>query len=106
MIVPADPSAGNALTQFTSQPVAVFLVGFVITAGLVARKVKGALLIGIVASKLVDTYHKPAIVLSIEDGIAHGSCRSIPAFDLLAALEDNEQQDQQQQQKQQCGLSY
>ena len=44
-------------------------------------------IIGIVASKLVDAFYKPAIVLSIEDGIAHGSCRSIPAFDLLAALE-------------------
>jgi len=43
--------------------------------------------IGIVASKLVDAYHKPAIVLSIEAGVAHGSGRSIPAFDLLAALE-------------------
>ena len=36
--------------------------------------------IGIVASKLVDAFHRPAIVLSIEDGVAHGSCRSIPAF--------------------------
>ncbi len=43
--------------------------------------------IGIVASKLVDSFHRPAIVLSVEDGIAHGSCRSIPAFDMLAALE-------------------
>lgn len=43
--------------------------------------------IGIVASKLVDAFHRPAIVLSVEDGIAHGSCRSIPHFDLLAALE-------------------
>src|SRR5215207_6709757 len=43
--------------------------------------------IGIVASKLVDTYHKPSIVLSIHDDVAHGSCRSIPDFDLLAALE-------------------
>ena len=43
--------------------------------------------IGIVASKLVDTFHRPAIVLSVEDGIAHGSCRSIPNFDMLAALE-------------------
>lgn len=43
--------------------------------------------IGIVASKLVDAFHKPALVLSIEGGIAHGSCRSIPAFDWLAALE-------------------
>ncbi len=44
--------------------------------------------IGIVASKLVDAFHRPAIVLSIEDGIAHGSCRSIPHFDMLAALEE------------------
>jgi single-stranded-DNA-specific exonuclease len=43
--------------------------------------------IGIVASKLVDTFYRPAIVLSIEDGVAHGSCRSIPAFDMLGALE-------------------
>jgi single-stranded-DNA-specific exonuclease len=43
--------------------------------------------IGIAASKLVDTYHKPAIVLSIDDEVAHGSCRSIPDFDMLAALE-------------------
>jgi single-stranded-DNA-specific exonuclease len=43
--------------------------------------------IGIVASKLVETFHRPAIVLSIEDGVAQGSCRSIPGFDMLAALE-------------------
>ncbi len=43
--------------------------------------------IGIVASKLVDAYYRPAIVLSIEHGEAHGSCRSIPGFDILAALE-------------------
>ena len=43
--------------------------------------------IGIAASKLVDAYNKPALVLSVADGIAHGSGRSIPAFNLLAALE-------------------
>jgi single-stranded-DNA-specific exonuclease len=43
--------------------------------------------IGIVASKLVDTFHRPAIVLSIDGDGAHGSCRSIPSFDMLAALE-------------------
>ena len=43
--------------------------------------------IGIVASKLVDAFHRPAIVLSVEDGVAHGSCRSIPKFDMLGALE-------------------
>ena len=40
--------------------------------------------IGIVASKLVDAFHRPAIVLSIEGDVAHGSCRSIPHFDMLA----------------------
>lgn len=43
--------------------------------------------IGIAASKLVDAYHKPAIVLSIDGDLAHGSCRSIPDFDMLGALE-------------------
>jgi len=43
--------------------------------------------IGIVASKIVDAFYRPTIVLSIEDGLAHGSCRSIPGFDMLAALE-------------------
>ncbi len=43
--------------------------------------------IGIVASKLVDAFYRPAIVMSIEDGVAHGSCRSIPRFDMLGALE-------------------
>jgi len=43
--------------------------------------------IGIVASKLMDTFHRPAIVLSIEGDIAHGSCRSFSRFDMLGALE-------------------
>jgi single-stranded-DNA-specific exonuclease len=43
--------------------------------------------IGIVASKLVDAFHRPAIVLSTDGGVAHGSCRSIPSFNMLGALE-------------------
>ena len=43
--------------------------------------------IGIVASKIVEAFYRPTIVLSIEDGVAHGSCRSIPGFDMLGALE-------------------
>jgi single-stranded-DNA-specific exonuclease len=43
--------------------------------------------IGIVASKLVDAFHRPAIVLSIDGDVAHGSCRSIPSFSILGALE-------------------
>ncbi len=43
--------------------------------------------IGIVASKLVDAFHRPAIVLSVDGDVAHGSCRSIPSFNMLGALE-------------------
>jgi single-stranded-DNA-specific exonuclease len=43
--------------------------------------------IGIVASKLVDAFHRPVIVISTDGDLAHGSCRSIRGFDVLAALE-------------------
>lgn len=43
--------------------------------------------IGIVASRLVEKYHMPAIVLTFEDGVGKGSGRSIPSFDLYKGLE-------------------
>ena len=43
--------------------------------------------IGIVASKLVDAFHRPAIVIAVDGDLAYGSGRSIPGFDLLGALE-------------------
>jgi len=44
--------------------------------------------VGIVASRIVQAYDKPAIALAIEDGIAHGSARSVPGVDLVAALRE------------------
>jgi single-stranded-DNA-specific exonuclease len=43
--------------------------------------------VGIVASRVAERFHRPAFVLGIENGIAQGSGRSIPAFHLLEALE-------------------
>ena len=43
--------------------------------------------VGIVASRVVERFHRPAFVLGIEDGLAQGSGRSIAAFHLLASLE-------------------
>ena len=43
--------------------------------------------IGICATRVVERYHRPALVFACEDGEAHGSGRSIPAFHLLEALE-------------------
>ena len=42
--------------------------------------------VGIVASRLVDRYHRPAVVIAAGDGDARGSGRSIPAYDLHAGL--------------------
>src|SRR6266850_7822797 len=43
--------------------------------------------IGITATRVVEKYGRPALVLSREGDEAHGSGRSIPAFHLLNALE-------------------
>ena len=42
--------------------------------------------IGIVASRLVDLYYRPTVVVSIQDGVGKGSCRSIKGFHLFDAL--------------------
>ncbi len=43
--------------------------------------------IGILASRVVERTAKPAIVVSVEEGVAHGSGRSVDGFQLLNALE-------------------
>jgi len=43
--------------------------------------------IGILASRVVERTAKPAIVVSVEDGAAHGSGRSVDGFQLLNAVE-------------------
>jgi single-stranded-DNA-specific exonuclease len=43
--------------------------------------------IGIVASRLVERFHRPALVISVENEVAHGSGRSIRPFHLLKALD-------------------
>ncbi len=42
--------------------------------------------LGILASRIVDRTARPALVLTHEDGVAHGSGRSIEGFHLLDAL--------------------
>ncbi|VDN48928.1 Single-stranded-DNA-specific exonuclease RecJ [Petrocella atlantisensis] len=45
--------------------------------------------IGIVASKLVEKYYRPIIILTIKDGVASGSARSVEGFNLYLALKAN-----------------
>ncbi len=42
--------------------------------------------VGVVAGKLADEFYRPAIVLQLDGDQARGSSRSIPEFDVLAAL--------------------
>lgn len=42
--------------------------------------------IGIVASRLVEETGRPSMVISIDGEEAHGSARSVPGFDIVAAL--------------------
>lgn len=44
--------------------------------------------IGIVASRLTDTYYRPTIVLTESDGKLAGSARSVKGFDLYEAIYD------------------
>ena len=44
--------------------------------------------IGIVASKIVDKYHRPTVLIAMEEGIGKGSGRSIPEFNLFKAFTD------------------
>ena len=46
--------------------------------------------IGIVASRLVEEFYKPTLVISIHDGIGKGSCRSIDGFNIYDALKSCE----------------
>jgi single-stranded-DNA-specific exonuclease len=43
--------------------------------------------VGIVASRVVEKFHRPVVVLGVEAGVAQGSGRSIETFHLLDALE-------------------
>lgn len=42
--------------------------------------------VGIVASRMVEKYYKPAIMMATVDGVAKGSARSISGFDVYEAL--------------------
>ena len=43
-------------------------------------------IVGLAASKLAERYDRPVIVLTVSDGVAHGSARSVPGFDITGAL--------------------
>ena len=49
------------------------------------RWMKG--IVGIVASRLIETYYRPTVVLTMSNGFVTGSARSVPGFALYQAIE-------------------
>ena len=43
--------------------------------------------VGIVASRLIETYYRPTVVLTASNGLATGSARSVVGFDIYQAIE-------------------
>jgi len=68
--------AGNVSRSDLDRPVLVF-----------SRQGWHRGVLGIVAARLVDEYHKPVFVLSGDLDMAHGSGRSIPGINLIGLLE-------------------
>ena len=44
--------------------------------------------IGLAAARLVEKHYRPAIVVSVSNGEARGSCRSVNGFDITEALDE------------------
>jgi single-stranded-DNA-specific exonuclease len=42
--------------------------------------------LGIVAAKMTEAFYRPSFILSVEAGVARGSARSIPSFDIYHGL--------------------
>ncbi len=45
-------------------------------------------LLGLIASRLAETYYRPTVLISFEDGRGKGSARSIPPFNLYRGIKD------------------
>jgi single-stranded-DNA-specific exonuclease len=54
----------------------------------VAREGWHAGVIGIVASRLAELFHRPAIVISLGQEVSQGSARSIPGFNVYEAIKE------------------
>ncbi len=68
--------AAEVLTPFERDGALVIVADEAISSGIV----------GLVASRLVDQFHRPAIVMQLVDGEGRASCRSIAEFDITALL--------------------
>jgi single-stranded-DNA-specific exonuclease len=76
-----EETFGQAITQFEQNPCFGEESAIVLHSGEWHPGV-----VGIVASRMVERYYKPSIMLATVDGVAKGSARSIPGFDIFNAM--------------------
>ncbi|MFL5908357.1 MAG: single-stranded-DNA-specific exonuclease RecJ [Solirubrobacterales bacterium] len=76
-VIDAAERARSALPPSQAEAPALVLAGEGWHAGVV----------GIAASRLVELHHRPTVLISVDRGRGRGSARSIPGFDLIAALD-------------------
>ncbi len=43
--------------------------------------------IGIVASRVLQVFHRPTVIIGVEEGMGKGSCRSVSGFSIVVALQ-------------------
>ena len=89
VVTNTGPTPLSLAGELTTWPIAVFVVGFTVSAALVARRVKGALLIGILVSTVMATIVNEANDLAIwQNGIAAIPDRVVdtPDFGLVGAF--------------------
>ncbi len=92
--IAAELDAGNSERQALEQAILGEAVAMVKGAPLLAGRKSIVLaaegwhpgVIGIVASRIVDIFHRPTILIALQDGNGRGSGRSIPNFHLHEAL--------------------
>ena len=73
-----DSAREQVQGQLDSGPLPAFLM---VSGGSITRGVAG-----LVAGRLAEMFHRPAVALSLEEGYAVGSGRSIPGFDIFEAF--------------------
>jgi single-stranded-DNA-specific exonuclease len=44
--------------------------------------------VGVVAARIAEQFYRPAVIFSVDNGVAKGSARSIPGFDICRAFSD------------------
>ncbi len=92
--IAAELDASNAMRQSLEQAMLRDALNQVRTSPTLRRRKSIVLasdkwhpgVIGIVASRIVDLYHRPTILIALQEGNGRGSGRSIPSFHLYDAL--------------------